>query len=306
MRRPLRPPEFRSWSMSDGYVLRGRWWPATTPVPGVGILYLHGIQSHGGWFEGSAGRLAAACPVLLPDRRGSGLNEPARGDTPSATRWLADLDELATWMEREHAIHRLGVVGVSWGGKLAALWAAGNPRRVTHLLLIAPGLFPRVDIGWWARLRVAWSLITKPTRTFPIPLNDPALFTDNPAGRQFIAADPLKLTHATARFLWASSRLDHGLRRLPPGGLAAETTLLLAERDRIIRNAPTAAWPAARSARQPTVVTVSAAAHTLEFEADPTAYDRLLDEWAQRLIRRDARAGVTNDGCVTSSTNGCD
>lgn len=304
MRRPLRPPEFRSWSMSDGYVLRGRWWPATTPEPGVGILYLHGIQSHGGWFEGSAGRLAATCPVLLPDRRGSGLNSSARGDTPSAGRWLADLDELAEWMEHEHAIHRLGVVGVSWGGKLATLWAARNPRRVTHLLLIAPGLFPRVDIGWWARLRVAWSLFVQPTRPFPIPLNDPALFTDNPAGRQFIADDALKLTHATARFLWASSRLDWWLRRLPPGGLAAETTLLLAEHDRIIRNAPTAAGLAARSVRQTTVITLPAAAHTLEFEADPAAYDRLLDGWARRLTTHDARAGATNGGGVTRPTNG--
>lgn len=296
MRRPLRPPEFRSWSMSDGYVLRGRWWPATTPLPGVGVLYLHGIQSHGGWFEGSAGRLAATCPVLLPDRRGSGLNEPARGDTPAATRWLADLDELAEWMQREHAIHRLGVVGVSWGGKLAALWAARHPRRVTHLLLIAPGLFPRVDIGWRARLRVAWSLCGQPSRPFPIPLNDPALFTDNPAGRQFIVDDPLKLTHATARFLWSSSRLDRWLGRLPPGVLAAETTLLLAERDRIIRNAPTVAWLTVRCARQPTVVTLPAAAHTLEFEADPTAQDRLLDEWAQRLTARRRHAGATNGG----------
>lgn len=293
MRHPPRPPEFRSWSMSDGYVLHGRWWPATTPAPDVGILYLHGIQSHGGWFEGSAGRLAAACPVLLPDRRGSGLNEPARGDTPAAARWLADLDELAEWMEREHAIHQFGVVGVSWGGKLAALWAARHPRRVTHLVLIAPGLFPRVDVGWWARLRVAWSLLVQPTRPFPIPLNDPALFTDNPAGRQFIVDDPLKLTHATARFLWASSRLDHWLRRLPRGGLAAETTLLLAERDRIIRNAPTAAWLIARCARQATVVTLPAAAHTLEFEADATAYDRLLDEWVRRLTARARHAGAT-------------
>lgn len=284
MRRPIRPPTFVTWSMTDGYVLRGRLWPSPVPAADLGILYLHGIQSHGGWFEGSAGRLAERVgPVLLPDRRGSGLNAAARGDAPSAQRWLADLDELADWMEREHAVRRFGVVGVSWGGKLAALWALRHPHRVTHVLLIAPGLFPRVDIGWRARLRVAWSLVTRPTREFPVPLDDPALFTDNPAGRQFIADDPLKLTHVTARFLLASSQLDRRLRRVARGALRAETTLLLAEHDRIIHNAPTVTWLRRVAAAEPSVDTWPGAAHTLEFESDVAALDRRLEAWAARL-----------------------
>lgn len=76
---PHSPPEFHSWTMSDGYVLHGRLWhPAGIARDGA-ILYLHGIQSHGGWFEWSASLLAhLGYPVLLPDRRGSGLNRPAR------------------------------------------------------------------------------------------------------------------------------------------------------------------------------------------------------------------------------------
>src|SRR5262245_32114866 len=152
MRAPLTPPTFRTWMMSDGYEIQGRVWnPNPTgegvggphdeqaaaddhgtrvasgthspPLGGVGsdrhaYLYFHGIQSHGGWFEWSASILAQdGSPVIVPDRRGSGLNREARGDTPSIERWLDDVDEIATWVEREFDITKLRIVGVSWGGK---------------------------------------------------------------------------------------------------------------------------------------------------------------------------------------------
>ena len=64
------------------------------------------------------------------------------------------------------------------------------------------GLFPSVDVGFATRAGIGLSLLAGGRRMFAIPLNDPALFTDNPAGHEFIAGDPLKLTHATARFFW--------------------------------------------------------------------------------------------------------
>jgi alpha-beta hydrolase superfamily lysophospholipase len=282
MRTPLTPPEFRSWKVSDGAELRGRLWPPqAVPAPWA-ILYLHGIQSHGGWFAWSASLLArGGVPVLLADRRGSGLNAAARGDTPAAARWLADLDELADWAAHEWGVQHFAVVGVSWGGKLACAWAVRRPQRAARLLLIAPGLFPAVDVELLTRLRIGAALLRSPQRAFPIPLDDPALFTDNPAGRTFIADDSLKLTHATARFLYESTRLDRALRRAAPGSLPADTTLLLAARDRIIRNAPTIAWLQRTAAQSPTVHTLAAAAHTLEFEADVGPFAQLLRHWAR-------------------------
>ncbi len=44
------------------------------------VVYLHGIQSHPGWFVGSAAALAArGHPVFQPTRRGSGDNRLDRG-----------------------------------------------------------------------------------------------------------------------------------------------------------------------------------------------------------------------------------
>jgi acylglycerol lipase len=291
MRPPHLAPEFHAWNVSDGYTLRGRVWQPEGGKADAAVLYLHGIQSHGGWFEWSAARLAEGGQVvLLPDRRGSGLNQAARGDTPASQRWLDDLDELSDWARNKFGVERFGVVGVSWGGKTAVAWALRRPEHVARVLLIAPGLFPQVDVGLAGRLRIGMSLMRHPQREFPIPLDDPALFTDDPAGRAFIANDPLKLTHATARFFYESSRLDRMLVRAERGSLQAETTLILAGRERIIRNAPTVKWLERLAARPPRIHTLPSAAHTLEFEADVEPFDRLLQQWASTASVRNELA----------------
>ena len=71
--------------------------------------------------------------------------------------------------------------------------AAEHPELVDALALICPGLLPRVGVSLGEKLRIAWAMLTNRRKTFPIPLSDPALFTANPEGQAFIAADPLGL-----------------------------------------------------------------------------------------------------------------
>jgi alpha-beta hydrolase superfamily lysophospholipase len=255
-----------------------RFWPATAPV-GWACLYLHGIQSHGGWYEWSASVLADAsgAAVLALDRRGSGLNSAARGDAPRAERWLRDLDEHADWLGQRSGAAQLGVVGVSWGGKLALAWMTRG-RRVDDWLLIAPGVFPKVGVSAWERARIAAALLLRPDARFEIPLNDPVLFTEDPAGQSFVAGDPLRLTHATARLLYQSSRLDRWLKKTIR--LAGRGTLILAEGDRIIRNSATERWLQTRS--ELARIERLPGSHTLEFERDRDGFERTLREWAAR------------------------
>ncbi len=268
--------------MSDGYVVAGRVWPPRRRRPRRSILYLHGIQSHGGWFEHSASLLAeAGDAVILPDRRGSGLNKAARGDTPSMQRWLDDLDEIAAWAAGRFGPPRTDVVGVSWGGKLAAAWALRRPEQVVQLLLIAPGLYPKVDVGMRTRLAIGRCVVTRPRRRFEIPLSDPALFTDNPAGRAFIRDDPLKLSRATARFFWHSRKLDRLLLRAGHARLRTDATLLLAADDRIIRQQPTKNW-FERATGGAGRVLVLPGTHTLEFAAHPDRFYQTLTSWVSQ------------------------
>ncbi len=260
------------------YVHRPRG-PRRTPV-----VYLHGIQSHPGWFAGSAAHLAAAGhAVYMPVRRGSGAARQNRGDARSARQLFGDLDAACSFIVEEAGAAGLHAVGVSWGGKLLAAYAAlrGAAAPLVGLTLVAPGIVPRVDLPAGQKLRVAAALLCCPRRRFGIPLSDPALFTDNEAMREYLRRDPFRLTRATARFLYASRRLDRMLRRLPTGRLRQPTTLILAGRDRIINSAATRAAVDRLTGGRAKVVELDAA-HTLDFEPDPgPSYEALAQSVAR-------------------------
>jgi len=266
------------------------------PKPAGAVLYLHGIQSHGGWFEGSAARLAdAGLAVLMPDRRGSGMNRDDRGHTRSARRLVQDVGEAAHWLRQTSGAEHVHLVGVSWGGKLAlASYPALSP-AVASLSLVTPGLFPLVDFNLRQKASVAWSAMFDRRRTFVIPLGDPALFTTQPQRQRFIRDDERNLRSATPAFFWASARMDrakHRLHGLPPVPLA----VFLAEDDHIIDNAATRAWmrglenwPVRR------LFEYAGAAHTLEFEPVSGQYVEDLTSWIVEQNRR-FEEGLTATG----------
>ena len=66
---------------SDGYTFYYRHYPSPVP-PKARLVFVHGIRSHGGWYQRSCRRLAeAGFDVYFLDRRGGGLNTAHRGDT---------------------------------------------------------------------------------------------------------------------------------------------------------------------------------------------------------------------------------
>jgi len=199
--------------LPDGYRAYARYW--SCPKPRAAVLYLHGIQSHCGWYEASAGALSdAGYAVLQPDRRGSGKNHVARGHSGSAQELIAD-----TFAARDELLQRSGcggyhIVGVSWGGKLAAAAYATQPDGVQSISLVAPGLFPLVGVTAAQKFRIGLAMVADPLRQFDIPLNEPDMFTAEPVWMQYIAKDPLTLRQATAGFYLASRRMDKTFARL--------------------------------------------------------------------------------------------
>lgn len=249
--------------------------PARTPV-----LYLHGIQSHPAWFASSAAYLAAAGhAVFQVARRGSGANARDPGHAASAAQLLADLAAAIEFVRGRCRADRVHLVGVSWGGKLAAAYALAPERAagLASLTLVAPGLAPQVDLGPIVKARIALCLLFHPRARFDIPLNQADLFTDNPAMRTWLDGDPLRLHRATARFLYASRSLDGLLTRARRGELTTPATLLLASRDRIIDNPRTRAIMERLTAGRAGVRELEGA-HTLEFEANPEPFYRALLE----------------------------
>ncbi|HUU22110.1 MAG TPA: alpha/beta fold hydrolase [Phycisphaerae bacterium] len=269
----------RTLTLPDGYptaVIHHRPLPAPAE-PGGPVLYAHGIQSHPGWFVGSAQALArAGHEVFQVTRRGSGDAATARGDAPSAAALIADTAAAVEWIRAETGADRVCLLGVSWGGKLMVLHAIRRPETVRSLTLVAPGIKPSVGVGWPVRLAIAACRLCCSRRRFDIPLNDPALFTDSPDMQRYLREDPHRLHRATARLLVASALLDRRVARAKAGSVTAPTSLLLARRDRIIDNAATGRL-LERLTAGAVRITEFDAAHTIEFEPDVGGfYDALL------------------------------
>jgi acylglycerol lipase len=264
-------PQLVTLQLSVGYKAKARWWPQRSARGSV--LYLHGIQSHGGWFERSAAALAdAGFNVLLPDRRGSGLNQRDRGHADSVRQLIGDLDCAVDFLQQHTGDDPVHLIGVSWGGKLAIAYARRRPRRVASLTLVAPGIFSRVDLPLGEKLKVAVCALVSRRRPFAIPLNEPRLFTNRPEGQAFIAGDHLRLLEATTSFLVVSRRLDMSAQNWRGRGFAGPLHCFLAEHDEIIDNRATRAFIRRMEWVRRHITEYRGAWHTLEFEPPNCSY----------------------------------
>jgi alpha-beta hydrolase superfamily lysophospholipase len=273
------------FTASDHYRLHYRRYAAAKNGPARGhVVFLHGIQSHSGWYAHSCSRLAqAGFDISFLDRRGSGMNRENRGDAPSFKRLLRDVAEFIDHVGADAAHSALFLAGISWGAKLALALQCFQPKPLAGIVLICPGLCPKVRPPLGQRLQIAWARVTTPTRLFPIPLNDPELFTSTPRWLDFLRGDSLSLHRATARFLVESVRLDRYLRRVPKL-VHAPVLLMLAEKDRIIDNAATRRLAQRLAPEGLRVIEYPGAHHTLEFEPDPERFIADMIDWLQQRV----------------------
>ena len=264
-------------SLPDGYRAYARFWAAASARGAV--LYHHGIQSHCGWYEASAERIAdAGFAVLQVDRRGSGRNQQDRGHADSQEQLIADAHAARDELARRTQLKDHHVVGISWGGKLAVAAYVSDPSHVSSLTLVTPGLFPLVGVSPGEKARIGFAMLYEQRKSFDIPLDDPEFFTTEEPWKSFVATDPLTLRQCTAGFYLASRRMDKTVARLA-GAPSVPLHLFIAGAERIVDNEQTEAfvkaleWPHAKVTRYPK------ARHSLEFEADREDYFRELTDF---------------------------
>lgn len=263
---PGLPPEVveagaaRGYRAADGALLRYR--VVRARPERQALLYLHGIESHGGWFLPAALALRQrGLSTFLLDRRGSGLNigtDP--GDAASAAVLLDDVARLRDRLRRP----ALTLVGLSWGGKLALASALQRPAGVRSLVLITPGLAPKVDLAPLQKLRLALSLAAGGRARIDVPI-EPAMFTTTPRYLEYIRGDPLRLHQVSARFLMASRALDRLVRRRM-SELRVPLLCCLAEHDSIIDNDRTRDLLARAPGGLVRVIAFEGATHSIQFD----------------------------------------
>jgi alpha-beta hydrolase superfamily lysophospholipase len=180
------------------------------PGATTALVYLHGIESHAGWFAIAADALRdQGYDVYCLDRRGSGLNREDRGFVSGYVddyaTLLSDIDAFVAPLRERY--QNVFLVGLSWGGKLALSYGLAHPHAVDGLVLITPGLRARVDVSLMQKLKIALLSPLNPGARVALPIR-PEMFTTTPVYLDYIRNDPLRLSSATVRFLWQSHRLD--------------------------------------------------------------------------------------------------
>lgn len=122
----------------DGLALAlHRWIPHQ---PTAAVVYVHGIQSHGGWMFETGPHLASrGVAVHVLDRRGSGASEGPPGNSEHDA-WIADYVSALEAVRCVHPGVPLTLIGQSFGGSLAAAVGATAPHAYDAIALVAPAL----------------------------------------------------------------------------------------------------------------------------------------------------------------------
>jgi pimeloyl-ACP methyl ester carboxylesterase len=180
------------------------------PGAKTALVYVHGIESHSGWFARAATLLRdRGYDVYCLDRRGSGINRENRGfisgHVDSYKTLFADIRAFIQPLRSRY--DSVFIVGLSWGGKLALGYGLTHPEDIRGLVLITPGIRALVDVSLFTKLRILVFSVTQPLEPIAIPIV-PEMFTTTPRHLDFIHRDPLRLKYATAGFFFESHRLD--------------------------------------------------------------------------------------------------
>jgi len=93
------------------------------------VLFIGGVESHGGWYEESLRYLGQeGIEVYFLDRRGNGKSDGKRGDLPSLQKLQDDLSEVAQWVYSRHPGAAFTLAAISLGSQGSTAILASNKK----------------------------------------------------------------------------------------------------------------------------------------------------------------------------------
>ncbi|MEM8638498.1 MAG: alpha/beta hydrolase [Cyanobacteria bacterium P01_G01_bin.54] len=106
------------------------------------LLLLHGLADHGGIWASLAEQLSPNFQLIAPDLRGHGeSSKPAQGYR--CAEIIGDVQQLCEQLGWQD----FHLLGHSWGGKLACIWATQQPNSIQSLILVDPAFIASMP-GW--------------------------------------------------------------------------------------------------------------------------------------------------------------
>lgn len=249
------------------------------------ILYLHGLESHAGWFIDTGNLLnRKGFHVYAVDRRGSGRNEADRGHMENYWTLIDDVTEAINMTKAEHPDKGIYLMALCWGAKLAVTFVAYHQNLVNGLILLAPGIKTKADLSLKKKIDVAFSNIFMPRKLFDVPLED-SMFTKDPTRLEFIKNDKLKLTKATARFFFETGKMNRHLSGIAHK-IQIPLLLFLAGEDLIVDNDRVKKWFARVGSGDKTIRVYHGCSHSLEFEKEIGDIVDYIADWIENRTEK--------------------
>jgi lysophospholipase len=283
---PSPKPDIQWLQLGDETALACRRWLG---VPGqAAILYLHGIEGHGEWFEHTGGVLQEhGFSVYAPDRRGAGLNSHQRGHLSSFKLFLADIEHILHHMQSQHPGAPIVLFGNCWGAKAAAVIGAKNYKPVTGaslpeiatIILTCPALFTKVDFNFATKAGIGRDIILggkRQMREIAIPISV-EMFTDNRDFIKYIQSDQLRLKTATSRFYFENFLLSLKAR-FAAKRIAVPLLLVQTDNDQIVDLKKVQKWFQEAGSQQKTMKIFPNASHSIDFD------QRCFEEYVMLLV----------------------
>jgi len=274
----------------DGAALPYRLFPAAGQPRGA-LVYLHGIQSHGGWYVDTADEVARrGYSMYLTDRRGSGASTEPRGYFQDREQLVGDVREFVDLARDEHPGLPIFLVGGCWGARPGVTFALEAQDELAGLILISPALAAKVDLTAPEKMKVIVGGTLRPRSKVRIPLS-PELFTRNPKWLQFIREDPLVLHEVATSFFLKQALWDKWIAK--QNGLRLPLLLLQSGRDEIVDVPKVRAWFEGQESEDKRYVLYPEFDHLLDFEDERGRYWDDLVDWLNEHAPARTREGAT-------------
>src|SRR5690349_10207121 len=151
------------WMKVNGASMHARLSENSVPPTASTVVLVHGLSVSSGYMVPTAVRLAAYYHVYLPDLPGFG-----KSAKPSHILTVAELaDALADWMQAM-GLPPAVLLGNSMGCQIIVNFALKYPERITHAVLVAPTMDPKVRSISQAALRLALDMPCEPLSFLPV------------------------------------------------------------------------------------------------------------------------------------------
>lgn len=259
------------FTTEDNIGLYYNYWQVQDGAPCV--VYLHGLESHMGWFFNIAEFLySKGINVYASDRRGSGIN---RGSCKNfcSKNILNDLKVFLDLVKEEHPNSRIFLLGLCLGGKISVSFASSYPGYIDGLILISPSIKNKIRFSFTDML----SILFRPNSLLKIPIKD-RMFTSNEKYLKHIKKDALRLYYIPAAHLLEIIKMDKSVKNALRN-MHIPVLLMLAGIDEIIDTEGVKRWYQKLPSSDKTIKVYKDCHHILTFEENASMVLEDVADW---------------------------